>query len=201
MHISDTGSTHPKWDINMNVIPIYLKKIISMKSSVFQTLQKVSKVQKVDFLRDCLYFWLHFYSDYIQLYTKSITFSKLFAVYLCSYHYFIRLNFLAIQWKFDNGNLTSRAISWIYDNKKWSIPDEGKEGFIKVIDADNVMSLVGQSAGSKVILEARNDLPNQKWVRGQSNKNGWFTMQNLWSGLYLNNDINSNDLDIEGNLV
>ena len=112
-----------------------------------------------------------------------------------------RLNFLAIQWKFDNGNLTSRAISWIYDNKKWSIPDEGKEGFIKVIDADNVMSLVGQSAGSKVILEARNDLPNQKWVRGQSNKNGWFTMQNLWSGLYLNNDINSNDLDIEGNLV
>ena len=70
-----------------------------------------------------------------------------------------------------------------------------------MIDADNVMSLVGQSAGSKVILEARNDLPNQKWVRGQSNKNGWFTMQNLWSGLYLNNDINSNDLDIEGNLV
>ena len=122
-------------------------------------------------------------------------------MYLCSYHYFIRLNFLAIQWKFDNGNLTSRAISWIYENKKWSIPDERKEGFIKVIDADNVMSVVGQSAGSKVILEARNDLPNQKWVRSQSNKKGWFTMQNLWSGLYLNNDIHSNDLDIEGNLV
>ena len=109
--------------------------------------------------------------------------------------------YLAIQWKFDSGNLTSRSISWVYENKNWSIPDEEQEGFIKVIDAHKVMSVVGQSAGSKVILKARNDSPNQKWVRSQSNKKGWFTLKNVWSGLYLNYDFHSNDLNIQGNLV
>ena len=81
------------------------------------------------------------------------------------------------------------------------MPDEEQEGFIKDIDAHKVMSVVGQSAGSKVILKARNDSPNQKWLRSQSNKKGWFTLKNVWSGLYLNYDFHSNDLNIQGNLV
>ena len=56
--------------------------------------------------------------------------------------------FVAIQWKFEHGNLT--AINhWIYEQEIWSVPDEGEEGFIKFQDDDVVMSVSGQSVGSK----------------------------------------------------
>lgn len=90
---------------------------------------------------------------------------------------------------------------WIYENETWSIPKEGKEGYIRIQDTDIVMSVVGQSAGSKVILEVKNNSPNQKWLRSQGDQEGWFSLKNPLSGLFLNNDIISVDINIQGNFM
>lgn len=63
------------------------------------------------------------------------------------------------------------------------------------------MSAVGQSAGSKIILEVKNNSPNQKWLRSQGDQEGWFSLKNPLSGLFLNNDIISVDINIQGNFM
>ena len=90
---------------------------------------------------------------------------------------------------------------WIHENETWSIPREGEEGYIRIQDTDIVMSVVRESVGSKVILEAKNDSPNQKWLRSQGDQEGWFSLKNSLSGLFLNNDIISVDINIQGNFM
>ena len=63
------------------------------------------------------------------------------------------------------------------------------------------MSAVGQSAGSKIILEVKNNSPNQKWLRSQGDQEGWFSLKNPLSDLFLNNDIISIDINIQGDFM
>ena len=90
---------------------------------------------------------------------------------------------------------------WIHENETWSIPREGEEGYIRIQDTDIVMSVVRESVGSKVILEAKNDSPNQKWLRSQGDQEGWFSLKNSLSGLFLNNDIVNDDINVQGKLL
>ena len=63
------------------------------------------------------------------------------------------------------------------------------------------MSVVGESVGCRVILEAKNDSPNQKWIKTQEGQEGWFSLKNALSGLFLNNDIISDDINVQGKLL
>ena len=95
----------------------------------------------------------------------------------------------------------------MYQAIKWTLPNEGSRGLIQ---DDTIGGGLGFVLGTKknqdifeVILEAkrsqRGGIKNsQKWMRGQADEDGWFTLKNPYSGKFLSAS-DENRLLIEGN--
>ena len=109
---------------------------------------------------------------------------------------------IAQLWKLTNnsystGYLQNRNGTWKYGDKIFTIPDEGTSGIIKdqvwgiehglVLGLMNETLLPNNAHGNPVILEEKNKQisDGQTWLRSNSDENGWFTLQNPTSGLYL----------------
>ena len=95
------------------------------------------------------------------------------------------------QWSLTkNMTLVNRDGDWMYKDLKWSLPNEGNEGFIVDRESNKVLGIDGENCeGSKVMLQTREnpENPDQKWKRSSTDENGFFTLNNVNSGLFLNN--------------
>ena len=77
----------------------------------------------------------------------------------------------------------------MYEDLKWSVPNEDNEGYIVDQKSKKVLGVEGENCeGSKVILQtkANPESLDQKWKRSTT-VNEYFTLENLKSGLFLNN--------------
>ena len=76
----------------------------------------------------------------------------------------------------------------MYEDLIWSVPNEDNEGYIIDQETNKVLGIDGKnSLGSKVMLQTKENPENQKWERVTTNDEGFFTLRNLKSGLFLNN--------------
>ena len=79
---------------------------------------------------------------------------------------------------------------WFYEDLIWSVPNEDNYGYITDQKSNQVLGIYGEnSLGSKVMLQTKDDPENinQKWKRVATNKEEFFVLRNLKSGLFLNN--------------
>ena len=70
-----------------------------------------------------------------------------------------------------------------------SIPNEDKEGYIEDQQSKKVFGIQGENwVGSKVVFQTKEnpENPDQKWKRSATDEQGFFTLKNLKSGLFLN---------------
>ena len=79
---------------------------------------------------------------------------------------------------------------WFYEDLIWSVPNEDNDGYITDQESNKVLGIDGEnSLGSKVMLQTKDNPENrdQKWIRVTTDEEVFFALQNLKSGLYLNN--------------
>ena len=94
-------------------------------------------------------------------------------------------------WTFDRNILISVkvGINWAFGHTKWSIPDDGKEGYVEDIQSNEVLGIVGEPmSGAEVTMQTNQSLgiSNQKWIRKRyKNYTNWFTLTNSNTGLFL----------------
>ena len=77
---------------------------------------------------------------------------------------------------------------WNYLPTKWSVPSEGALGTIENIESFKVLESQGKHS-SVILNNLRNDSLKQKWRRGKTTKNGYFTLKNEENGAYLTNEL------------
>ena len=91
-------------------------------------------------------------------------------------------------WKFTQDmKLTNKGGNWKYQNKLWSIPEEGREG--NIIDTKSAKVLGPRKRkdgqyGDKISLKLRQTplSDSQKFLIGKKDEDGWFTITNPLSG-------------------
>ena len=76
-----------------------------------------------------------------------------------------------------------------YHRKKWTLPDEGEMGYVTDQGTNRVLGIDGDNnPGSNVSLQLKENPEslNQMWIK-VSKDDGYFTLENPSSGLFLNN--------------
>ena len=100
-------------------------------------------------------------------------------------------------WNFtDQSELKNKGGIWQFSNSQWSLPMEGAEGVIEIKNSSegetNKPTVLGiqnltPESGSDVHLEpfdtTKSDV--QKWLIGDSDEQGWFTITNPKTGVML----------------
>ena len=111
---------------------------------------------------------------------------------------------------YNTGNLQNRNGSWKYQDRIWTIPSEGTNDIIKdqvwglghgkVLGLMNDTLLPNNADGTEVILVVKDEqnCNGQQWFRGKSDENGWFTLRNPTSGLFLTGKPGDANPTIEG---
>lgn len=75
-----------------------------------------------------------------------------------------------------------------YLDKYWTLPEENAEGYIEA--SDEVLGVVNFTDPQSYVELVTKITPiseGQKWYRGTTSKNGWFTLTNPYSGKVLRN--------------
>ena len=90
--------------------------------------------------------------------------------------------FSAQLWQLTNNmELVTYYYQTNFKNKKWMLPAEGEEGYIKE-SSGKVLGLLDGSTESdtEVVLQSKNESMKggQIWLRGPANSYGWFTLTN-----------------------
>ena len=83
------------------------------------------------------------------------------------------------------------ALHWKYSGQKWTIPNEGRTGFIETLDKTQVLSVIGELIEhAEIALETKNtsDSVHQLWERGPMDSGGYFTIKSSTSDLFLTRD-------------
>jgi len=86
-----------------------------------------------------------------------------------------------------NDSKLENGYFWKWEDKTWSfIPSENMESFIED-SSGQVFTIDGNNV---TLSEKSNSSESQKWIRGQKNSEGYFTIKHKDSGKFLTNDEN-----------
>ena len=99
------------------------------------------------------------------------------------------LLFPGLLWKYDEKNhaLESKFESWKYSTSKWIIPKDGNTGKIEYEGTTLVLGLEQNSTDefTPVSLKTFDNSDHQMWTRSMPTTNGYFTLENKFSGKLL----------------
>jgi len=85
-----------------------------------------------------------------------------------------------------NDSKLENGYFWEWEDKTWSsIPSENMESFIED-SSGQVLTIDGNNV---TLNEKLNSSESQKWIRGPTNSEGYFTIKHKASGKFLTNDI------------
>ena len=94
-------------------------------------------------------------------------------------------------WRINNeGRLENLQGEWKYSNSTWSIPNEGKDGYITDLELGKVLEIESRGLELNVNLTILPRNTNQIWKRGQQDVDGWFTLKNSRRSLFLSRKSN-----------
>ena len=94
-------------------------------------------------------------------------------------------------WRINNeGRLENLQGEWKYSNSTWSIPNEGKDGYITDLELGKVLEIESRGLEINVNLTILPRNTNQIWKRGQQDVDGWFTLKNSRRSLFLSRKSN-----------
>ena len=119
-----------------------------------------------------------------------LKFLRIHTVKLCSF---------TAQWTQDETDkkLTNRNFNFEHKDIAWNIPASGATGYIEDIATGNVLGRHEAWNNGTIVLEAKTlpESDEQKWVRGKSDANDWFTFTHAVSGKVLASTIKTETVE------